>query len=74
MGVFCVDVFRLLGFGDGERNQRREILRMLGADSEGTEDGLRRGHTGRALPKAEAKAEQEMRPAVRRRLLLEGAA
>lgn len=39
---------------------------MLSSHSEGAQDGLRRGHKGRAVPETQAEAEQEMPVAVKR--------
>ena len=47
-----MNLFLVLGPRHVQRDQRGEVPGMLGADAEGPEDGVRRGHPRRAVSRA----------------------
>ena len=55
------------GLSDGKGDRSCEVSRVLGADTERSEDGVRRGHPCRTLPEAETAAQKEVRGTVSRR-------
>lgn len=55
----------LQGVGHGERNQRREILRVLSAHTKRPEDSIRRSHPGRPVSGDAREAKTKMHNSLR---------
>ena len=55
------------GPSDGKGDRSREVSGVLCADTEGPEDGVRRGHPCRTLPEAETAAQEGMHATLSRR-------